>query len=108
MTARQYVDVEYENLIRGTALDNDQQNTLKQSMAEAARKYATKFYSEQLVTMQQVIGKGLELKLNALPVAKLPEFKKVVANEAYRCLNEFAEEAGMIYHRSHLCGKEVS
>lgn len=97
MTARQYVDAGYEKVIRGTALDNDQQNSLKQSMAEAARKYATKFYNEQLVTMQRIIGKGLELKLNALPVAKLPEFKKVVANEAYRCLNEFAEEAGIVY-----------
>jgi hypothetical protein len=96
MTARQYVNAGYENLIRGIALDDDQQNTLKQSMAEAARKYATKFYSEQPVTMQQVIGKGLDLKLNALPAAKLPEFKEVVASEAYRCLNEFAEEAGMV------------
>ena len=97
MTTRQYVEAGYEKLIRGIALDNDQQNTLKQSMAEAARKYATKFCSEQLVNMQRVIGKGLELKLNALPTEKLPEFKKVVANEAFRCLNEFAEEAGMVY-----------
>jgi hypothetical protein len=95
MTARQYVEAGYKKLVRDTALNNDQQGTLKQFMTEAARKYAVKFCNEQVVTVQRHTGQGLELKLNTLPAAKLLEFKKTIADEAYRLLKEFAEEAGM-------------
>lgn len=90
-----FATAEYEKRLHGIDLDDDQQQSLKQFMKEAARKFATKTYNEQSQFVRDLMKPGLQMPFGAFTGPQKKGLTDAIKDEADRILKEFEEEASM-------------
>ncbi|KAF2795430.1 hypothetical protein K505DRAFT_382413 [Melanomma pulvis-pyrius CBS 109.77] len=94
-TVLDFATAEYEKRLHGVDLDDDQQQSLKQFMKEAARKFATKIYNEQSQFVRNLMKPGLQMPFGAFTEPQKKGLTDTIKDEADRILKDFEEEASV-------------